>query len=358
MVRRSFAEVARDSPSALAPAVEEIFTGRALASYRGGLLPQLTEAYYLDDEADGSELFDDGVRRHHARSFSVIPEAAWCRGPFMPLFQTAFRNGVAVLNRLLNHAAYVRVSTLARTGHLGPPFDDDAAGSYQTELAVAGARRLYVGDRHVWLWYRGTGVGPAPCFSALQALERVCDQRIGDGAAIKTVVSVLLEGCESLAMVSLIVGLLLRHLENADHLLDPYLTEPIIWHHEFARVANETRGFAASSEGLVAPERRKWSLREAAMFMVVRADDKRAAELRALGDTLVVNARRGIESTRDQKSKEAEADGESIEQQLVKVRVWASSLDRDRYQAHEAPDGLYIQARPPDDIVQGVEAKQ
>ena len=76
--------------------------------------------------------------------------------------------------------------------------------------------------------------------------------------------------------------------------------------------------------------------------------------LRALGDTLVVNARRGIESTRDQKSKEAEADGESIEQQLVKVRVWASSLDRDRYQAHEAPDGLYIQARPPDDIGQAL----
>ena len=102
-------------------------------------------------------------------------------------------------------------------------------------------------------------------------------------------VSILLDGCESLAMVSLVVGLLVRHLEDADHLLDPYLTEPLIWHHEFARVVNETGGLAAGSEGLVAPERRNWSLREAAMFMVVRANDERAAELRALGETLVVN---------------------------------------------------------------------
>ena len=36
---------------ALAPAVEETFTGLALSQYRPGLLAQLTEAYYLDDEA-------------------------------------------------------------------------------------------------------------------------------------------------------------------------------------------------------------------------------------------------------------------------------------------------------------------
>ena len=62
---------------------------------------------------------------------------------------------------------------------------------------------------------------------------------------------------------------------------------------------------------------------------------------------------RHIESTRDDEPTEAEADtGDSIEQQLVPVRAWASSLDRDRYQAHETPDGLYIQATPPEDIVQ------
>ena len=348
--------VAQDAPSEIAPAVEELFTGRALATYRRGLLARLTEAYYLDDEADGSGLSDDGVRSHHARSLSVVSLAAWYRGPFLPLFQTDFRNGVAVLNRLLNHAARTRVRTLARLGPMDPPLDDDAADSYQTELEITGTRQRYAGDGHVWLWYRGTGVGPDPCFSALQALEGVCDQLIEIGTPIKTVVSILLDGCENLAMVSLVVGLFVRHLEDADHLLDPYLTEPLIWHHEFTRVASETGGLAAGSEGLVAPKRRNWSLREAAMFIVVRANEERAAELRALGETLVANAHRHIESTRSDEPTEAEADtGDSIEQQLVQVRAWACGLDRDRYQAHETPDGLYIQATPPEDIVQALQ---
>ena len=349
--------VAQDAPAWLAPAVEEIFTGRSLANYRRGLLAQLTEAYYLDDEADGgSGLFDDGVRRHHARSFAVVSPHAWYRGPFMPLFQTDFCNGVAMLNRLLNHATRIRVRTLAGLGQTGRPLDYDAVGSYQTELEITGARQLYAGDENVWVWYRGTGVGPYPCFSALQALERVCDQLIEISTPIRIVVSILLDGCKSLAMVSLVVGLLVRHLEDAVHLLDPYLTEPLIWRHEFMRVVKEIGGLAAGSEGLVAPERRNWSLREAAMFMGLQANDERAAELRALGETLVANARRHIESTRDDEPTEAAVDtGDSIEQQLVQVRAWASNLDRDRYQAHEAPDGLYIQAKPREDIVQALQ---
>ena len=38
--------VAQDSPSSLAPALEELFTDVSLASYRRGLLAQLTQAYY------------------------------------------------------------------------------------------------------------------------------------------------------------------------------------------------------------------------------------------------------------------------------------------------------------------------
>ena len=42
-------------------------------------------------------------------------------GPFMPLLQADFRNGVAMLNRLLNHAARIRVRTLARLDPMSPP---------------------------------------------------------------------------------------------------------------------------------------------------------------------------------------------------------------------------------------------
>ena len=238
--------IARDGPPSLGPAVEEFLTGRALASYRRGFLAQLAEAYYLDEETDDFGLSDDGIRSHHARSIGVVPLAAWYRGPFMPLFQTDFRNGVAVLNRLLNHAAHSRIRTLTRLSREQRRPGDDPVHAYRTELEITGSRKLYVGDGHVWLWYRGTGVGPYPCFSALQALEQTCDQLIEIGIPIRTVVAILLEGCENLAMVSLVVGLLVRHLENADRLLDPYFAEPFIWQQEFGRVVSESSSFTGS----------------------------------------------------------------------------------------------------------------
>ncbi len=39
-------------------------------------------------------------------------------------------------------------------------------------------RRHHVGDEYVWAWYRGTGIGPSPCTSALRALERAADQLV------------------------------------------------------------------------------------------------------------------------------------------------------------------------------------
>ena len=44
---------------------------------------------------------------------------------------------------------------------------------------------------------------------------------------------------ENLAMVGLIVGLLVRHVDKVGDVLDPYLVEPHIWHYEFVRFANE-----------------------------------------------------------------------------------------------------------------------
>ena len=291
-----------------------------------GFWPGLTEAYYLDDESDGSDHFDDGIRSHHARSFGIFPQSLYYRGPFMPLLQTDFRNGVSVLNRLLNHAARVRVRTLDRLGPIRLPFEDNAVCN-DAELEITGTRQRYVGDGHVWRWYRGAGVGPYPCMSALQALERVCDQLIKAAAPIPTLVSILLHGCENLAMVGLVVGLLVRHLENTGRLLDLYLAEPIIWRHEFTRTMDEMSGFAAGSEGLVKPERRKWSLREVAGCMVLRADEERAAQLCAVGEKLVANARRDIESPCDGDITDPGAnEGDTTEQQLAVVRAWANSL--------------------------------
>ena len=74
--------VARDAPWTLAPAVEEPLAGLSLSKYRRGLLAQLTEAYYLDDESNGVEIFCDGIRSHRARGVWPMPRAARHRGPF------------------------------------------------------------------------------------------------------------------------------------------------------------------------------------------------------------------------------------------------------------------------------------
>lgn len=355
---RILGRVAKDAPSQLGPAVEPLLAGRALASCRRGLLAELTEAYYLDDEADltGFGLFEDGVRDHRAQSIGV-PLAAWYRGPFMPLFQSDFSNGVRVLNRLLNHAARVRISELTRLDQSKSPFASQVVAPFENELQITGARRPYVGDEHVWRWYRGTGVGPSPCLSALQALERRCDQLIERDASIGDLVEILMEGCENLAMVGLIVGLLVRHLERSERLLDRYLAEPLIWRWEFARLAGELGGFKADSDGLVAPERRNWSLHEAAMLIGIKADgEQRIEELRAVGEALVENARQLVEIRKDRETAEIDSGTHTDDGELVTMaRAWASSLDRGSYQIQKTIDGYRVESTPPADVVQALQ---
>ena len=354
---RILGRVAKNAPSWLGPAVEQPLAGRALASGRRGFLAELTEAYYLDDETDiaGFDLLEDGIRRHRARSI-YVPQTAWYRGPFMSLFQSDFRNGVRVLNRLLNHAARARVGKLARLGQSDLPFDSGIAIPYENELQITGTRRLYVGDEHVWRWYRGTGVGPYPCMSALQALERVCDQLIESNIPIRNLAAVLLDGCENLAMVGLIVGLLVRHLERSERLLAPYLAEPLIWRLEFARMPGELGGFKADSEGLVAPDRQNWSLRETAMFMVVKATGERIEELRAVGEVLVENARQLVEPGKDREPARVDSGTDADGKQLITLaRAWASSLDRSNYRVRETEDGFSIETTPPADVAQALQ---
>ena len=349
--------IGRDEPARLAPAVEEFLTGRALASYGKGILSEVTEAYYIDEDEDGSGFHEYGIRRHHSRSLGVTPLAAWFRGPFTPLFQSDFRNGVALLNRMLNRAAVVRARTLAglRLGY-GAPVSDSDVDEFRFEFDIGGTRRVIVGDGQVWSWYRGMGVGPYPCMSALQALERVCDQGITMGWPMATVIALMLDGCENLAMLGLVVGFLVRHLERAERQLDPYLAEPTIWHLEFNRAVSESSGFAANSDGMVNAERRSWSMREAAMYLVVHADATRAAELRMIGKQLVERAQRVMPSAAEDEDEGAVDAVDAVrDEQLATVRAWASVLDRGTYRARKTEAGLYIESTPPESVVQTLE---
>ena len=342
--------VADDAPAFLAPAVDEFLTGEALAGADAGLLAQLTEAYYLDDEPSPFRLMEDGIRHHLPKGLGV-PLAGRQRGPFLALFRTDFRNGVAVLNRLLNHATRIRTGTLAQLDK-DSPLRSGTDRRYEHELSVAGEARSYVGDEHAWRWYRGNAVGPYPCVSALQALEAECDRLIQGGVPIATLVSILLDGCENIAMVGLIVGLLVRHLEEVDSLLDPYIVEPTIWLQEFVRAAEEASPLSANSDHVVSPERRSWTLNNAAMLMALHAGGDRISELDALGKTLIDNARQRVETDRLARHANASSPTEITDHALVvQARAWAGSLDRSSFKAQRTSDGFTVEATPPPDVV-------
>ena len=91
----------------------------------------------------------------------------------------------------------------------------------------------------------------------------------------------------------------------------------------------------------------------------MQASGERAATLRALGETLVANARRHVESTLGDEPKRKNIDTDDfIEKQIVDVRGWASRLDSDRYRTRQTSDGLYIEAVLPDDVAQGLAGRR
>lgn len=333
--------IADAAPEALAPAVEGVACGRGLAGYRQGFLAELVLAYYLDENSGYG--YEDGVRRHHDLGLRW-PRAVWYRGPFASLFYFDFRNGVSVLNRILNHAAAVRAGRLARRGRSFELMQDSDLDQYHVELDITGAPHVYVGAPGMWNWYRGTGVGPYPCMSALQALERTCDDLVGSGMPLDVIVPILLDGCDNVAMVGLVVGVLVRHLEKAGTLLDRFLAEHDVWRFESARVANEVSGLKASSEGIGGVDRREWSMREVAAALVLAAGTERTEELRLVGQQLVAKLHRQLELLGDA------IPAAATEMELSTTRLWASFLDRSTYSMHRTDDGIVIENHPPAEV--------
>jgi hypothetical protein len=326
--------IAEDAPHSLGPAVDTPFAGQALAAFDVGLLIDLVEAYYLDAEHDDEDGFgysgfhDEGIRDHTGSGFGT-PFSAYYRGPFLAMFRADYPRGVACLNRLLNHAARCRIRILSDLRHSA---EADSSG-YEHELSISGQARTYIGDGQVWLWYRGTGVGPYPCMSALQALEFVSEKFIRLGIPVTRLVPFLLDGAESLAMPALVLGMLVRHLETAGDALDPFIVEPLIWDLEFARsIYEQSNGLAARIPGLKGLGRRAWNLREVCTMLMLRAEGPRIGQLRQLGERLVAAARAQM----------GDDTSPSARQHLAAVQNWAAALDQTAHELTPQDDRLLI----------------
>lgn len=293
--------IAAESPSALQPAVDKSWCAWALALRDRHLLLELAETYYVDPGPGRGRRYN-GVREHEFGRTLARGLSSWSYGPFWVMTRLCKPSDwVPVLNRILNHAAKVGCAE---------DNDPDSVNTNTTfTLKIDGTERTYVGDPSTWSWYRGNGNGPYPCMSALQAVERWFDDMAGAGIPLKTIVSNLLNGCENLAMVGLVVGSLVRHIDKEPDAFIPYLREPLVWQFDSIRVNHDAIGFGrADNDGITHPERRTWHVRDLAALLVVGADDERRTMLKEVGDELIANNRRFDA-------------GEST------VRGWASSLD-------------------------------
>ncbi|XVS67840.1 hypothetical protein ACQPYE_17880 [Actinosynnema sp. CA-299493] len=339
--------IADDAAAFLAPAADSPLSARALAQKSPELLAVLMEAYYVDDEHSWHR--HEGVRGHQGRWTSVGPPySQYYFGGFWQLFQTApLRTSARVLNNILNSGAWARVETLSRrslfdvsagsAAELGEGSDaetDDTNEDRQDRGAVLnldGTARLYMGDSHVWSWYRGTSVGPNSAMSALQAMERLADEWLSRGVSPKKVVELLLAGCENLAVPGMLFGLLVRHMENIDTELDAFLAEPAVWELESGRLPNEYFGLRATTEGLVNLERRRWPPHEVAMRLMIHGGQARAEALKKVAEQLVEKGNRlGI--------------GQEV------TKNWAASLNSDQYRLTQHGDDHYIEVVPPPEV--------
>ena len=94
----------------LAPAVESLGPEFAMSEHQPQLLITLTEAFYIkryDGERFGWSYsgLDDGIRRHQRTGGFTAPMAAWYYGPFFRLLNTRPIETLALINRMLDHAA-------------------------------------------------------------------------------------------------------------------------------------------------------------------------------------------------------------------------------------------------------------
>ena len=342
-------KIASHDPHRLNEAVESVAVAIAMSQHNPLLMLELAEAYYIekprrnDHWGAGRHIGDDGIRdMHHGSRYGFGPPfAAWYYGPFYRLLMARPRETVAFINRMLDHAAKFRMGILDELG--------DALGQGTeprgVEMAVATfGRRTYIGDSHVWGWYRGTTVGPYPCMSALLALEKFADEIKNQlRLPLANVIQILLRDSNNLATLGLVVGFLVRHLDEVDAELDAFLAHPEVWHLETARVVGE-HGFRvrdAGADQLTGTERRRITPHEIVGHLVVnarlRGDETRLAQLKSLGERLVANA------------KASAGDRPVDPEYLAMIESWAAEFDFENYSASKADDGLIIQfERPPE----------
>ncbi len=332
--------IGRNRPGFLAPVVESIDVARVMSQHDSKLLAWLAEQYYIEKpntQGRGSTWHDEGIRHHEAVGGQAL--AAWYRGPFLFLLNEDFARGLRLIDRMLDRGARARLET-SNTLHrqmAGDPSEQFVG--LELNFADSGPRK-FVGDQHVWSWYRGSSVGPYPCMSALFSLEMFMDGCVRSGIDVSTLTTRIMRDASTLASVGLCCGFLIRHIDNVSKELDSLLADPTVWELEFNRVSHERSLHVQGADDSTVPgrERRGWMPLNVAMYLVVgamqRRDDQRLKELRDIGDRLMQNA-----------------GGDNAS---PTVKRWAAHLDWKNYVLVEENGQLLIKAQVPEEVTEAL----
>lgn len=340
-------KTAQNQPDRLSDAMESAFVAASMSQHHPSLLLELAESYYIEqldpnDPWAAHDYLSDGIRgfNHGSASFGA-PAAAWYYGPFFRLLHTVPRAALKFINRMLDHAARHRVEKLS--AHLSN--EPDAFQGLELDLIETGAR-LYVGDSHVWSWYRGTTVGPYACMSALLALEKFVDHLLENAdISARRILELLLSDCQNLAIPGLLMGFLSRHPDQVEDLLDSFLSYPKVWHLETSRVSSEHFNVRDSdADKLAGSDKRGNTPHHTVASMVVMAkvsgNQSRLTELKNVACRLLENAEEDILGAIDEVEYRAMVEG------------WAALFHPDNYQASGTKGGVLIQFERPAEIEQ------
>lgn len=332
--------IGRKHPGFLAPVVESVDVARLMSQRNPKLLAWLAEQYYIEKpktQGRGSTWHDEGIRHHEARGGQAL--AAWYRGPFLFLLREDFARGLRLIDRMLDRGARDRLET-SNTLHrqMGGDPSEEFVG-LELDFADSGPRN-FVGDQHVWSWYRGSSVGPYPCMSALFSLEIFMDGCVRSGIDVRTLTTRIMRDASTLASVGLCCGFLVRHIDKVSKELDGLLADPTVWELEFSRVSHEGSLHVQGADDSTVPgrERRGWMPLNVAMYFVVgamqRRDDQRLKELRDIGDRLIQNA-----------------GGDNAS---PTVKRWAAHLDWKNYMLVEENGQRLIKAQVPEEVTEAL----
>jgi hypothetical protein len=155
------------------------------------------------------------------------------RGPFLTILNSSEREGLRLVNTLVNHA------TSAYVHHQSIRWDDEHT---PVLLRFGTHLREFAGDGQVYQWFRPMGAGPYPVTSALMALEVWMEGQLEGGREAEDLFRAVLGESNSIAVVAVCVAMALAYPHKCLQAAEPFVSSPMMFEYDLHRASLDERG--------------------------------------------------------------------------------------------------------------------